>query len=82
MWHGKGHLPGWLEIRRVASQAINDGLETHSTQQLVDIVRGPARDAGLKAARKKHDKDAQLKREYHNMVMDLLEGISRPINKA
>jgi hypothetical protein len=67
-----------MEIRRVASQAIDDGLETHSVEELVDIVKGPARDAGLKAARKKHDKDAQLKREYHNMAMDLLEGRRHP----
>jgi hypothetical protein len=74
MWHGKGHLPPWSEVRQVAGHAIDDALRTHSIEQLIDIVRTPCREAGLRAARNKHDKNAHLKREYHNMVMDLLAG--------
>ncbi|KAK3299454.1 uncharacterized protein B0H64DRAFT_371799 [Chaetomium fimeti] len=73
MWHGKGHLPPWIEVRRVARGAVDDGLETHSLEELVDVVTQPCREAGLKAARNKRDEDAQVKREYHNMVMDLLQ---------
>lgn len=74
MWRGKGHLPPWVEIRQVASSAIDSALQTNSLEGLIDIVRTPCRDAGLKAARGKHDKNAQLKRDYYNMVMDLLTG--------
>lgn len=72
MCHGKGNLPPWIEVRRVVKEAIEEGLSTHSVDELLDIVRQPCREAGLKAVRNKRDKDAQLKREYHNMVMDLL----------
>jgi hypothetical protein len=77
MWRGKGNLPPWIEVRRIAGKAIDDGLQTHTLEELVDVVKQPAREAGLKAARNKRDKDAQLKREYHNMVMGLLQGGSR-----
>ncbi|EAQ90456.1 predicted protein [Chaetomium globosum CBS 148.51] len=73
MWHGKGHLPPWIEVRRVVSGAIDEGLRTHSLEELVDIVKKPCREAGFKAARNKRDKDAQLEREYHSMVMDFLQ---------
>ncbi|KAH6637100.1 hypothetical protein F5144DRAFT_592063 [Chaetomium tenue] len=73
MWHDKGHLPPWIEVRRVVSAAVDEGLRTHSLEELVDIVKQPCREAGFKAARNKRDKDAQLKREYYNMVMDLLQ---------
>jgi hypothetical protein len=72
MRHGKGRLPPWIEVRRVVNGAIEEGLNTHSVDELLDIIRQPCREAGLKAARNKSDKDAQLKREYHNMAMDLL----------
>ncbi|KAG7284817.1 hypothetical protein NEMBOFW57_009432 [Staphylotrichum longicolle] len=72
MWRGKGHLPPRVEIRQVASSAIDSALQTHSLERLIDIVRTPCRDAWLKAARRKHDKNAQLKREYYNMVMEML----------
>ncbi|KAK4153257.1 hypothetical protein C8A00DRAFT_43819 [Chaetomidium leptoderma] len=74
MWRGKGRSPTWEELRRAASKAIDRGLETHSLEQLIDIAKTPCREAGLKAARDRRDKNAQLRREYHNMVMDLLEG--------
>ena len=73
VWRGKGHLPTWTELRRVASEAINQGLKTYSLEQLVEIVKVPCREARLKASSNSRDKNAQVKREYHNMVMDLLE---------
>ena len=73
MWHGKGRLPPWIEVRRVVNEAIEEGLRTHSVDELLCVVRQPCREAGLKAARDKRDKNAQLKREYHNMIMDLLQ---------
>ncbi|KAH6845626.1 hypothetical protein B0I37DRAFT_417149 [Chaetomium sp. MPI-CAGE-AT-0009] len=78
MWHGQGHLPSWIEVRRVAKGAIAEGLDTHSLEELVDIITQPCREARLKAARNKRDKDAQVKLEYHNMVMDLLQGECPP----
>ncbi|KAK4034690.1 hypothetical protein C8A01DRAFT_18553, partial [Parachaetomium inaequale] len=77
MWQGKGNLPPWIEVRRIAGKAIDNGLQTHTLEELVDIVKQPCKEAGIKAARNKRDKDAQLKREYHNMVMSLLHGRSR-----
>jgi hypothetical protein len=73
IWRGKGHLPTWTDHRRVASEAIDKGLKTYSLEQLVDIVKVPCREAGLKASSNKRDKNAQVKREYHDMVMGLLE---------
>ena len=61
MWRGKGHPPTWIEIRKVAEDAIDDGLQTQSLEQLVDTVRGPCREAGLKAGRNRRDKNALLK---------------------
>lgn len=58
----------------MASAAIDEGLKTNTLEQLVDIVKVPCRDAGLKAARNKRDENAQVKREYHNMIMDMLKG--------
>ena len=57
----------------MARGAIHEGLRTHTLEELVDLVKQPCRDAALKAARNKRDKDAQLRREYHNTVMDFLE---------
>lgn len=74
MWRGEGNLPTWTEVRRIASGAIDEGLKTNSLAQLINVVKVPCREAGLKAARNKRDKNAQAKREYYNMVMDLLEG--------
>lgn len=62
-----------MDIRRAATAAIDDGLKRVSLKELVHIVKVPCRDAGLKASRDRH-RFAQLKREYYNMVMDLLEG--------
>ena len=78
MWRGKGHPLAWVEIRKVADDAIDDALQTQSLQQLIDTVRGPCRDARLKAGRNKRDKNALLKRDYYNMVMNLLQGKSIP----
>ncbi|KAK3904441.1 hypothetical protein C8A05DRAFT_31768 [Staphylotrichum tortipilum] len=72
MWHGKGRLPSWVEIRKVAEDAIDDELQSHSLERLIDTIRGPCRDAGFKAGRNRRDKHAQLKRDYYNMVMGLL----------
>jgi hypothetical protein len=76
MWHGKGHPPTWVEIRSVAEDAIDDSLRTQSLEQLIDTVRGPCRKAGIKAGRNKRDKNAQLKNDYYNLVMGMLQGES------
>ena len=81
MWHGEGQPPPWIHVRRVVNEAIEEGLSTHSVDELLDIVREPCREAGLKAARNKRDKDAQLKREYHNMVMDFLWRKCKLVNR-
>ncbi|KAK4120663.1 hypothetical protein N657DRAFT_674080 [Parathielavia appendiculata] len=82
MRHKTGHRPTWIEIRNVASRAVDDALRTHTVEKIIDIVRKPARSAGLKASRNKGDKDAQLKREYHNMVLDLLEVLKKQAGQA
>jgi hypothetical protein len=74
LWRGKERVTRWIEIRRVAKAAIDDALTAVFLNELIAIVKGPCRDAGLKAYRDRRDESAQLKREYYNMVMDLLEG--------
>ncbi len=74
MWQGKGHPLRWAGVRQVAGDAVDEALQTHSLEQLLNIVKEPCRETALEAARNKRDENAQLKREYYNMVMDLIEG--------
>jgi hypothetical protein len=74
MWQGKGHPPRWADVRQVARNTIDEALRTHSLEQLADIVKGPCREAALAAARNRRDENAQLKREYYNIIVDLVQG--------
>ncbi|KAL2130342.1 hypothetical protein VTI74DRAFT_6568 [Chaetomium olivicolor] len=73
MWHDNGHLPTWTELRRVADASLEESLKGWTLLELADLVRPACRNAGLKAAQDKWDKNAQLRRDYYNIVMDILE---------
>ncbi|KAK4132101.1 hypothetical protein BT67DRAFT_435762 [Trichocladium antarcticum] len=75
LWRGKEHITSWSEIRRVARAAIEDALTALFIGELIDLVKDPCRDAGIKAFGNKRDKSAQLKSDYYNVVMDMLQGV-------
>ncbi len=78
MWQGKEQPPPLIDVHYAAKCAIYEALQTNTLEQLVHLVRAPCREAGFEAARNKCDMNAQLKREYYGMVMDMLQGEKWP----